>query len=144
MTTSPGSAFDGTIGETVVDSTPHWPAEPTPPAGAPNILLMMLDDVGFADFGCYGSEIDTPNIDALAARGVKFSGFHTTAMCSTTRASLHTGRNHHSVGMGCLANFDSGFPGTAARSTPTPRPSPRCCGLMAIATTTWASGTARH
>ena len=111
MTTSPGSAFDGTIGETVVDSTPHWPAEPTPPAGAPNILLMMLDDVGFADFGCYGSEIDTPNIDALAARGVKFSGFHTTAMCSTTRASLHTGRNHHSVGMGCLANFDSGFPG---------------------------------
>ncbi len=107
MTTS----FDGTIGETVADSTPHWPAPVTPPTGAPNILIMMLDDVGFADFGCYGSEIATPNIDALAAKGIKFSGFHTTAMCSTTRASLHTGRNHHSVGMGCLANFDSGFPG---------------------------------
>ena len=76
-----------------------------------NILIMMLDDVGFADFGCYGSEIETPVIDALAERGVRYTGFHTTAMCSTTRASLHTGRNHHSVGMGCLANFDSGYPG---------------------------------
>ncbi len=105
------SEFDGTIGTTIAESTPHWPSSVSPPTGAPNILIMMLDDVGFADFGCYGSEIDTPNIDALAARGVKFSGFHTTAMCSTTRASLHTGRNHHSVGMGCLANFDSGYPG---------------------------------
>ena len=75
------------------------------------MLIMMLDDVGFADFGCYGSEVDTPNIDAIAARGLRYTGFHTTAMCSTTRASLLTGRNHHSVGMGCLANFDSGFPG---------------------------------
>jgi arylsulfatase len=73
--------------------------------------MMMLDDVGYADFGCYGSEIDTPNIDALAGRGLRYTGFHTTAMCSTTRAALLTGRNHHSVGMGCLANFDSGFPG---------------------------------
>ena len=72
---------------------------------------MMLDDVGFADFGCYGSEIDTPNIDRLAERGLRYTGFHTTAMCSTTRAALHTGRNHHSVGMGCLSNFDSGYPG---------------------------------
>ena len=72
---------------------------------------MMLDDVGFADFGCYGSEIDTPCIDQVAARGVRYSGFHTTAMCSTTRAALLTGRNHHAVGVGCLANFDSGYPG---------------------------------
>ncbi len=71
----------------------------------------MLDDVGFADFGCYGSEISTPTIDRLADRGLRFTGLHTTAMCSTTRASLLTGRNHHSVGMGCLANFDSGYPG---------------------------------
>lgn len=89
----------------------HWPAPPTPPAGSPNIVLMMLDDVGFADFGCYGSEIDTPTIDAVANRGVRYSGFHTTAMCSTTRAALLTGRNHHAVGVGCLANFDSGYPG---------------------------------
>lgn len=75
------------------------------------MLVMMLDDVGFADFGCYGSEIDTPNIDSLAERGLRYTGFHTTAMCSTTRAALLTGRNHHSVGMGCLANFDSGYEG---------------------------------
>ena len=89
----------------------HWPAPATPPPGSPNIVLMMLDDVGFADFGCYGSEIDTPCIDRVAARGVRYGGFHTTAMCSTTRAALLTGRNHHAVGVGCLANFDSGYPG---------------------------------
>ena len=89
----------------------HWPTPATPPPGSPNIVLMMLDDVGFADFGCYGSEIDTPCIDQVAARGVRYSGFHTTAMCSTTRAALLTGRNHHAVGIGCLANFDSGYPG---------------------------------
>ncbi len=89
----------------------HWPTPLTPPAGSPNIVLMMLDDVGFADFGCYGSEIDTPAIDAVAKTGVRYSGFHTTAMCSTTRAALLTGRNHHAVGVGCLANFDSGYPG---------------------------------
>ena len=106
------------IGATVSESTPHWPKAPAPPPGAPNILIMMLDDVGFADFGCYGSEIDTPNIDRLASRGLRYSGFHTTAMCSTTRASLLTGRNHHSVGMGCLANFDSGYPGYRGKIDP--------------------------
>jgi arylsulfatase len=76
-----------------------------------NLLIVLLDDVGFADFGCYGSEIATPTIDDIAARGTRFTNFHTTAMCSTTRAALLTGRNHHSVGVGCLANFDSGHPG---------------------------------
>lgn len=76
-----------------------------------NILIVLLDDVGFADFGCYGSEIATPSIDALAEQGTRFTNFHTTAMCSTTRAALLTGRNHHAVGMGCLANFDTGLPG---------------------------------
>jgi len=104
-------SFPGTIGKTIRESKPHWPGHPKAPPGAPNVLIMMLDDVGFADFGCYGSEIDTPNIDRLAERGLRYTGFHTTAMCSTTRAALHTGRNHHSVGMGCLANFDSGYPG---------------------------------
>ena len=92
-------------------SEPHWPEKNSPPPGSPNVLLIMLDDVGFSDFGCYGSEIATPNIDALADRGVRYSGFHTTAMCSTTRAALLTGQNHHAVGVGCLANFDSGYPG---------------------------------
>lgn len=99
------------IGKTIASSTPWWPQPTMPPVGAPNILLMLFDDVGFSDFGCYGSPIRTPSIDMLANRGIRYSGFHTTAMCSTTRAALLTGRNHHSVGMGCLANFDSGFPG---------------------------------
>ncbi len=103
--------FQGHIADTVAQSTPHWPPPPRPPERAPNLLVVVLDDVGFADFGCYGSEIDTPTIDRLAAEGVRYTGFHTTAMCSTTRAALLTGRNHHAVGMGCLANFDSGFPG---------------------------------
>jgi arylsulfatase len=99
------------IGRTLADSTPYWPPAPRPPQGAPNILVILFDDVGFSDFGCYGSPIATPTIDALAAQGVRYTGFHTTAMCSTTRAALLTGRNHHSVGVGCLANFDSGYPG---------------------------------
>jgi arylsulfatase A-like enzyme len=99
------------IGRTIADSTPHWPQAPKAPKGAPNILVVLFDDVGFSDFGCYGSPISTPTIDAIAQQGLRYSGFHTTAMCSTTRAALLTGRNHHSVGVGCLANFDSGFPG---------------------------------
>jgi arylsulfatase A-like enzyme len=103
--------FRGTIGKSVADSKPWWPSTRKPPAGAPNILVVLFDDVGFSDFGCYGSPIKTPTIDRLAAEGLRYSGFHTTAMCSTTRAALLTGRNHHSVGVGCLANFDSGYPG---------------------------------
>ena len=103
--------FGGSIGKTIADSTPWWPAPPRPPQGAPNILVVLFDDVGFSDFGCYGSPIKTPTIDALAAQGLRYTSFHTTAMCSTTRAALLTGRNHHSVGVGCLANFDSGYPG---------------------------------
>jgi len=99
------------IGRTVAESVPWWPKPPSRPSTSPNILVVLFDDVGFSDFGCYGSPIETPAIDALAAGGLRFTGFHTTAMCSTTRAALLTGRNHHSVGVGCLANFDSGYPG---------------------------------
>ena len=103
--------FGGKIAQYFPQATPWWPTAVTPPKDAPNIVVVLFDDVGFADFGCYGSPIKTPTIDALAARGLRYTGFHTTAMCSTTRSALLTGRNHHSVGMGCLANFDSGFPG---------------------------------
>jgi arylsulfatase A-like enzyme len=107
----PNQSFQGEVRATVQESTPWWPPQTTAPRGAPNILVVLFDDVGFSDFGCYGSPIHTPTIDRLAAQGVRYTGFHTTAMCSTTRAALLTGRNHHSVGVGCLANFDSGFPG---------------------------------
>jgi arylsulfatase A-like enzyme len=107
----PNPSFKGEIRKTVADSTPWWPPQAQARPGAPNVLLVLFDDVGFSDFGCYGSSIKTPTIDRLAGLGLRYTGFHTTAMCSTTRAALLTGRNHHSVGVGCLANFDSGFPG---------------------------------
>jgi arylsulfatase A-like enzyme len=112
MTNPSGTAaFGGTIGTTIADSTPWWPPAPPRDPRHHNVLIVLLDDVGFSDFGCYGSTIATPTIDRLADDGLRYTGFHTTAMCSTTRAALLTGRNHHDVGMGCLANFDSGFPG---------------------------------
>lgn len=93
------------------DSRPVYQKDVAAPAGAPNILTIILDDVGFADLGCYGSEIATPNFDALAQGGLRYSNFRTTAMCSPTRAAFHTGLNHHSAGMGWLADIDSGYPG---------------------------------
>jgi arylsulfatase len=111
MPEQPSASFRGEIRATAQESTPWWPSPAKAPAGAPNILVVLFDDVGFSDFGCYGSPIRTPTIDRLAARGLRYTGFHTTAMCSTTRAALLTGRNHHAVGVGCLANFDSGYPG---------------------------------
>ena len=107
----------GHIGNTASESEPAWPARPRPPKGAPNVLVIALDDTGFAHLGCYGSDIDTPNIDALAARGIRYNNFHTTALCSPTRACLLTGRNHHSVGMRFLSNVDTGFSNCRGRIT---------------------------
>ncbi len=103
--------FLGKIGDDWRDSEPWWPPVATPPPGAPNVVLIVLDDVGFAQLGCYGSDIDTPVIDAVAAEGVRLTNFHTTALCSPTRACLLTGRNHHRSGMGRVADLASGFPG---------------------------------
>jgi arylsulfatase A-like enzyme len=116
-----GEEFHGTIGRTVSESQPWWP-EPRLRKGAPNVVLIVLDDTGFSHFGCYGSTIETPNVDALAAKGLRFSGFHTTAICSSSRACLMTGRNHHAVGMRSISNFDTGFPnmrGALPRSSAT-------------------------
>jgi arylsulfatase len=117
MTNGNGSSggFQGVIGRDWRDSTPWWPPEPRPPDGAPNVLLVVLDDVGFAQLGCYGSDIATPNIDRLADGGVRLANFHTTALCSPTRACLLTGRNHHSNGMGRIADLAVGFPGYTGR-----------------------------
>jgi arylsulfatase A-like enzyme len=102
--------FPGKIGTTYKDSVRHWPAKPAAPAGAPNVIFIVLDDVGFSDLGCYGSEIRTPHIDALAAGGLRYSNFNVTAMCSPTRACLLTGRNAHSVGVGIISEWSNGFP----------------------------------
>ncbi|MGI9595848.1 MAG: sulfatase-like hydrolase/transferase [Acidimicrobiales bacterium] len=106
--------FAGVIGRTAAESEPWWP-DPPDLDGKPNVVLILFDDTGFAHFGCYGSDIDTPNIDRLAAGGLRYSNFHTTALCSPTRASLLTGRNHHAVGMRCISNFDTGFPNMRGR-----------------------------
>jgi arylsulfatase len=98
-----------TTGTTAAESTPSWDPPRRPPEGAPNVVVIVLDDTGFAQLGCYGSDIDTPNIDRLAANGLRYTNFHTTALCSPTRACLLTGRNHHSVGMRFISNVDSGF-----------------------------------
>jgi len=107
--TPAGETFGGVIGRTFAQSTPWWP-DAKGVKGAPNVVMVVLDDTGFSHFGCYGSDIETPNIDALAAGGLRFTGFHTTALCSPTRACLLTGRNHHAVGMRAISNFDTGFP----------------------------------
>jgi arylsulfatase len=105
------TTFHGTIGRTWRESTAWWPPAPAPPPGAPNVVLVVLDDVGFAQLGCFGSDIETPVLDGLAASGVQMANFHTTALCSPTRACLLTGRNHHSNGMGRITDLTTGFPG---------------------------------
>ena len=102
--------FDGVIARTQAESQPSWPVPPHPGEEAPNVVVILLDDTGFSHFGCYGSSLTTPNIDALATGGLRYSNFHVTPLCSPTRAALLTGRNHHAVGMRAISNFDSGYP----------------------------------
>ena len=104
-------AFGGTIGRTREESTPWWPQRKTARKGAPNIVIVFMDDMGWSDPGCYGSEIDTPHINALAARGVRLTHYTTHAICSPARAALLTGCNAHAVGTGWLANNHPGYPG---------------------------------
>ncbi|MEO6122930.1 MAG: arylsulfatase, partial [Ilumatobacteraceae bacterium] len=103
--------FEGVAGRTLEESTPWWPDPARAPAGAPNVVMVLLDDVGYAQFGCYGSDIATPTFDRLADDGLRYSSFHTTALCSPTRACLLTGRNHHTNGMGRIVEFAAGYPG---------------------------------
>jgi arylsulfatase len=113
-----GTEFTGVIGDTRETSSPAWPVSTPPPPNTPNIIFIVLDDLGYAQLGCYGGlggRIRTPNIDTLAAQGIRYSNFHTTALCSPTRAALLTGRNHHSVGVGVIVERATGFPGYHAR-----------------------------
>ena len=103
--------FRGKIGITYKESTPDFPAPIKAPEQAPNVLLVLLDDVGFGQASTFGGPVDTPNLTHLAERGLRYNQFHTTALCSPTRAALLTGRNHHSVGTGVVAELASGFPG---------------------------------
>ena len=93
----PQPPFQGKIGRTVKDSTPDFPKSIEAPAGAPNVLLILTDDVGFGATSTFGGPIQTPNFQRLADSGLRYNMYHTTALCSPTRAALITGRNHHSV-----------------------------------------------
>ncbi|MGA8845089.1 MAG: sulfatase-like hydrolase/transferase, partial [Nocardioides sp.] len=99
----------------VAGSQPRFVEYATAPEGAPNVVMVVLDDVGFAQLGCFGATISTPNIDRLAAQGLRYNRFHVTSVCSSTRAALHTGRNHHAVGMGVTEEAALGFPGYTGR-----------------------------
>jgi arylsulfatase len=107
----PPQPFKGNIELNAAQSTPAWPARVVPPKGAPNILLIMTDDVGFAAPSTFGGVIPTPALDRIANDGLRYTNFHSTALCSPTRAALITGRNHHSVGFGVVSETSSGFPG---------------------------------
>jgi arylsulfatase len=107
--------FTGVIGRYRDESEAAWPEPIRAAPGSPNVLVVLLDDVGFAQFGCFGGSIPTPTFDALAASGLRYANFHTTALCSPTRACVLTGRNHHSVGMGRIVDLATGFPGYDAR-----------------------------
>ena len=136
--TYPG--FGGTVGRTREASEPWWKPPLTAKPGSPNVIVIYMDDMGYADLGCYGSEIATPHIDAIAARGVRFNHYTTHPICSPARAALLTGRNAHSVGTGWLANNNAGFPGYSGEmplAAPTLAETLRAAGYATIGIGKW-------
>ena len=107
----PTPPFEGRAGRLIAESSPRKLNAAGAPEGAPHILLIMLDDVGFGSFGTFGGPVPTPGLDRIASNGLRYNQFHTTALCSPTRASLLTGRNHHSVHMGGITEIANSFPG---------------------------------
>ena len=120
----PEPPFNGVIKETATDSKTDFPKAVTPPKGAPNVLLIMTDDVGFGAASTFGGPIPTPTFDRLANAGLRFNNFHTTALCSPTRAALLTGRNHHTCATGVITEMGTGFPGYNTLM-------PKSCGTVA-------------
>src|SRR5262245_7291671 len=107
----PPQKFAGKIERNATQSTPYWPERVVPPKGAPNVLLIMTDDTGFAVSSTFGGVIPSPTLDKVAANGLRYTNFNSTALCSPTRAAIITGRNHHSVGFGVVAEQSTGYPG---------------------------------
>ncbi|MGE0759091.1 MAG: sulfatase-like hydrolase/transferase [Pirellulaceae bacterium] len=103
--------FKGKIGETFKESKQDFPQPLQAPQGAPNVVVILLDDVGFGQPSTFGGPIPTPQFDKLAREGLKYTRFHTTGICSPTRVALLTGRNHHQCGFGAITELSTGFPG---------------------------------
>jgi len=110
-----GTRFPGRIGLTTADSSPAWPEPVRTPEGAPNVLFFVLDDVGYGQLSVFGGLVETPNIDRVAAMGLRYANMHTTALCSPTRSCVLTGRNHHSNGVASIMETATGYPGYDAR-----------------------------
>lgn len=106
----PDEAFPGNVGRTLETSTPAWPARPSAAPGAPNVVMIVLDDVGYGQLSAFGGLCRTPNLDKLAERGLRYSNFQTTALCSPTRGCLLTGRNHHALGLAGITELALGYP----------------------------------
>lgn len=107
----PPPKFGGVIKESATESKTWWPPRVVPPKGAPNVLFIMTDDQGYGVPGTFGGVIPTPALDRIANAGLRYTQFHSTALCSPTRAALITGRNHHSVGFGVVSEISTGYPG---------------------------------
>ncbi|HET6713328.1 MAG TPA: arylsulfatase [Actinomycetota bacterium] len=107
----PNETFPGVIGRTAEESSPAWPAPVRAPKDTPNVVFIVLDDTGFGQLGCYGAPIQTPNLDSIAANGLRYNNMHTTALCSPSRSAIITGRNHHSNGMAAVTELATGYPG---------------------------------
>ena len=106
----PDQPFPGAIGRTLETSTPAWPARPKAPDGAPNVMVIVLDDVGYGQLSAFGGLCETPNLDRLADNGLRYANFQTTALCSPTRGCLLTGRNHHTLGLSAVTELALGYP----------------------------------
>ena len=111
----PGDAFPGVITRSAEESSPAWPKPARAPAGAPNVIFFILDDVGYGQLSSFGGLVDTPNIERVAAKGLRYANMHTTALCSPTRSCVLTGRNHHSNGVASIMETATGYPGYNAR-----------------------------
>ena len=106
----PGTPFPGVIGRTLDESSPAWPEPTRAKEGAPNVLFFVLDDVGYGQLSSYGGLVNTPTLDKLAERGLRYTNFHTTALCSPTRGCVLTGRNHHTLGLSAITELSIGYP----------------------------------
>ena len=107
----PDTKFGGVIKQNAIDSTPYWSPRVVPPKDAPNVLLIITDDAGYGVSSTFGGVIPTPAMDRIAKDGLRYTHFHSTAVCSPTRASLITGRNHHNMGTGAIPELSTGYPG---------------------------------
>ena len=134
--------FKGVINVDITDSVPGWEpyTQPIAPDGTPNVVYIVLDDVGFSAMEPFGGMIETPNINRIAERGLRYTNFHTTALCSPTRSCLMTGRNHTTNGMATITEAASGFPSSNGQSPSSARRSPRCSASAAGTPTWWESG----